>query len=139
MILADTNVLIDILQDDPVWCGWSADRLFEARVAGDVAVNAIVVAELSRDYTDLESLQAVLSGLDLRVETIETAAAFMAGKRFADARAMRPQRTSVRPLPDFFIGAHALALDARLLTRDPTIYRRYFPELSLITPETDND
>lgn len=45
---------------------------------------------------------------------------------------------STHVLPDFLIAVHAIVLDQLLLTRDPALYRRYFPELSLITPETDN-
>jgi len=47
-------------------------------------------------------------------------------------------RANAHVLPDFLVAAHAIVLDQPLLTRDPALYRRYFPELSLITPETDN-
>jgi predicted nucleic acid-binding protein len=37
-------------------------------------------------------------------------------------------------LSDFLIGAHAEELNLPLLTRDPKMYRTYFPTLELITP-----
>lgn len=40
-------------------------------------------------------------------------------------------------LADFLIGGQASSMGAELMTRDPRMYRSYFPELPLITPETD--
>jgi hypothetical protein len=66
-------------------------------------------------------------------EQIPWPAAFLAGKAFVDYRRRGGQRRS--PLPDFFIGAHAAVAGLRLLTRDPTRYRAYFPTVELIAPE----
>jgi len=39
------------------------------------------------------------------------------------------------PLPDHFIGAHAMVLGCRALTRDVCRFKMYFPLLKLIAPE----
>ena len=59
-------------------------------------------------------------------------ALFRAGKAFGEYRRRGGTRTGV--LPDFFIGAHAEAAGLRLLTRDGSRYRSYFPEVALIAP-----
>jgi hypothetical protein len=59
-------------------------------------------------------------------------AAFLAGKCFLAYRRAGGTRRS--PLPDFFIGAHALVQGMSLLTRDAARYRSYFPKLTLIAP-----
>lgn len=136
MIFVDTNVVLDIVQNDARWSDWSADRLQEALMDQPVVVNAVVVAELSRDFVDVAALTGRLTTMELAVEPLDERAAFLAGKRFVSARRDKAVGERPRPLPDFFIGAHALTLPATLLTRDAIIYRRYFPELALITPET---
>jgi hypothetical protein len=74
--------------------------------------------------------------LSLTIQPLDVVSAFVAGKRFQAFRLVRTASENARVLPDFLIGAHALTLDVPLLTRDPRLYRRYFPDLSLITPET---
>lgn len=136
MIFVDTNVVLDIVQNDPRWGDWSAHQLQEALTDHPVVVNAVVVAELGRDFVNAAALTGRLATLDLVIEPLDEHAAFLAGKRFVAARRSRAAGERSRPLPDFFIGAHALSLDATLLTRDAAIYRRHFADLPLITPET---
>jgi len=139
VIFVDTNVIVDVLQDDERWAAWSIDRLCEGRADGDLIVNAVVVAELSRDFPHVAALRTALARFSILFEHLDDIAAFLAGQRFAEALRNRPTGGQKRPLPDFFIGAHAMTLGIPLLTRDPRLYRRFFPELTLITPETDHD
>jgi len=45
--MVDTNVLLDLVTDDPDWAEWSLARLEEAALAGPVLINDIVYAETS--------------------------------------------------------------------------------------------
>jgi predicted nucleic acid-binding protein len=133
----DSNVIIDVLGRDSDWFDWSAAALTEA-ASNDAQISSIVVAELSRDYDSIASLRLELQSLDVSIVPLDDASAFEAGKRFQEFRRLRYASENARVLPDFLIGAHALMLQVPLLTRDPPLYRRYFPELTLITPESDN-
>jgi predicted nucleic acid-binding protein len=132
----DTNIVIDVLRRDATWFAWSSSQLAGCIERGDVVVSAIAVAELSWGFDAFDDLVTKLDGLSLTIQTLSAAAAFEGGKRFHQYRRTRRDVDHPRVLPDFLIGAQALSQDAVLLTRDPKLYRRYFPDLSLITPET---
>lgn len=132
MLLVDTNVLLDVVTNDPTWSQWSQAQL-DAAVAMDTAVvNAVIYAELSLAFDRIEDLEAQLSRTGLRVESIPREALFLAAKVFLQYRRQGGSRSGV--LPDFFIGAHAAVLDIALLTRDISRYRKYFPGVRLISP-----
>jgi predicted nucleic acid-binding protein len=132
--LVDSNVLLDILTEDPVWAGWSTNALANAAEAGPLYINPIVYSEVSVGFTTVEALEEALPATDYRREPIPWAAAFLAGKVFVDYR--RNEGTRATTLPDFFIGAHAAVAELDLLTRDVGRYRTYFPTVSLLAPET---
>lgn len=132
--LVDSNVLLDILTEDPEWGDWSTDALASAAEAGPVYINAIVYSEVSIRFSTVEALEAALPPRDYRREAIPWPAAFLAGKVFLDYR--RNRGTKATTLPDFFIGAHAAIAGLDLLTRDVGRYRAYFPTVTLIAPET---
>lgn len=132
--LVDSNVLLDILTEDPVWEAWSAGALADAAEAGPLYINPIVYSEVSIRFTTIEALEEALPSQDYRREPIPWAAAFLAGKVFMDYR--RNKGTKSSTLPDFYIGAHAAVAGLDLLTRDVGRYRTYFPSVELITPAT---
>lgn len=134
MTLVDTNVLLDLVTDDPKWADWSIAQLEAASLGGPLFVNDVVYAELSVRYERIEDLEALLDEAGLEMAPMPRAALFLAGKVFARYRQSGRSRTGV--LPDFFIGAQAAVDRLPLLTRDGARYRTYFPTLTLITPGT---
>lgn len=132
MILVDTNVLLDLVTDDPDWLEWSLARLEEAALAGPVLINDVVYAEISIRYERIEHLDTMLADAMIEIAPTPRPALFLAGKAFQHYRAAGGVRTGV--LPDFFIGAHAAVEGWPLLTRDARRYRTYFPKLTLIAP-----
>ncbi len=134
--LVDSNVLIDVLADDPQWADWSLEQL--ERLGGEAAlvINPLILAELSPRFERAAELEAALSGLPLRREPLPWDAAFLAGQAFRAYRTSPgPAGGRARsPLPDFYIGAHALVNGLRLLTRDAKRYRSYYPKLDIISP-----
>jgi len=130
-VLVDSNVLLDLLTEDPTWATWSETRLAKAFDAGQVVINPIVYAEISVAFERIETLEDALPP-ELGREDLPWEAAFLAGKCFIDYRRRGGTRRS--PLPDFYIGAHAAVTGRTLLTRDTKRYRTLLPTLRLISP-----
>ena len=133
MLLVDTNVLIDVLEDDPRWADWSVNQLRTQAQIHPLVINPIIYAELSLAFNTFEALDAVLDKLGFALREVPRPALFLAGKAFARYRKAGGSKTGV--LPDFLIGAHAAVERWTLLTRDAQRYRAYFPSVELSTPE----
>ncbi len=131
-VLVDSNVILDIATEDPVWFSWSSDALTRWAERDLLVINPVVYAEVSVAFDRIEELESVLPRTHFRRDPIPWEAAFLAGKCFLKYRRRGGEKRS--PLPDFFIGAHAATEKMRLLTRDSGRYGTYFPRLELITP-----
>jgi predicted nucleic acid-binding protein len=131
-VLVDSNVLLDIATQDPVWFEWSARQLEAAANEARLVINPLVYAEVSVGFRRVEDLEQALPSTLFQREGLPYEAAFLAGKAFLRYRRRGGNRTA--PLPDFFIGAHAAISGFRLLTRDRARYATYFPSVELITP-----
>jgi predicted nucleic acid-binding protein len=129
--LVDSNVLLDLFTNDPVWASWSESRLAEAFDAGNVVINPIIYAEISVAFERIETLDRALPDAVGR-EPLPWEAAFLAGKCFLAYRRRGGAKRS--PLPDFYIGAHAAVTGRALLTRDARRYSTALPGLRLISP-----
>ncbi len=132
MMLVDTNVLVDVLEDDPAWVRWSLRQLQVQSKVHQLVINPIIYAELSLTFSRAEDLDSVLDQMELPVLEVPRPALFLAGKAYAQYRSHKGTKNNV--LPDFFIGAHAAVSQMPILTRDPRRYRTYFNGLTLISP-----
>jgi predicted nucleic acid-binding protein len=132
LLLVDTNVLLDVLTDDPHWADWSQRQLDDWNLREALTINAVIYAELSVAFDRIEALEAVLADGGFAVAEIPREALFLAGKVFLDYRRRQGARAGV--LPDFFVGAHAAVAGVSILTRDVARYRTYFPTVTLIAP-----
>ena len=131
-LLVDSNVLLDIFSDDPVWFTWSEQMLSRYAQTHDLVINAVIYTELSISFERIEELEASLRAASIGVAPLPREALFLASKVFLSYRRRGGAKAST--LPDFFIGAQAAVQQLPLLTRDVKRYKTYYPTVELISP-----
>ncbi|MEI6548466.1 MAG: type II toxin-antitoxin system VapC family toxin, partial [Burkholderiales bacterium] len=132
MLLVDTNVLVDVLQNDPQWADWSISQMRAQASLHALVINPIIYAEVSLSFSTLEALDDVVGKLALELREIPRPALFLAAKAYSQYR--RRGGSKLQVLPDFFIGAHAAVEGWPLLTRDDSRFTTYFPTLEVLAP-----
>jgi predicted nucleic acid-binding protein len=132
MILVDTNIVIDVSSNDPIWADWSQQQLDSAAQREPLVINDIIYAELSVGHRRFQDVDALIARMGITMSAVPRRGLFLAGKAFQRYRHLGGTRTGV--LADFVIGAHAVVTDTSLITRDPRRYLAYFPGIELITP-----
>ena len=137
MLLVDTNVLVDVLENDPQWADWSIAQLRAQSKIHKLAINPIIYAELSLTFSSAEALDQTLDDLGLTLLEIPRPALFLAGKAFVKYRRQGGTKNNV--LGDFFIGAHAAVSSYPLLTRDTRRYATYYPTVVLVVRSIKTD
>jgi predicted nucleic acid-binding protein len=132
-VLVDSNIILDILLDDPNWADWSETALADASQSSKLYINPIVYTEVSIAFKKIEELESALHNGEFQLLEIPKEALFLAGKAYLRYR--RGKGTKRLPLPDFYIGAQAAVLGMDLITRDEGRYRTYFPTVRILCPE----
>lgn len=133
-MLVDTNVLIDVLEDDPEWANWSIAQLQAQSMVHKLVINPIIYSELSLTFSSIEELDAALEAMELPMLEMPKPALFLASKAFLQYRQKGGTKNNV--LGDFFIGAHAAVSRIPVLTRDIKRYATYFPTVQLVSPNS---
>lgn len=132
--IPDSNVILDIVQPRQAWTDWSIRQLKACYDEGDIVTNTIVYAEVSGQFSYHEEVTRVFKKLGIEFVDFPWDAAFLAGR--AQLAYRRSGGLRDRVLADFLIGAHAASQGYRVLTRDKSRYRSYFPNIEIIAPDT---
>ena len=101
MILVDSGVLIDLIQNDVKWADWSEAQLRRLRTKEKLAINAVIFAELAVNYNAVDELAGFLDAASISILSIPLDAAFLAGHAFLRYRRKRGVKTGV--LLDFLL------------------------------------
>ena len=131
--LIDSDVLIDVIHEDPKWLDWSAAAIGDCLNRGKLAINPLIYAEVSVYFDSDRDVDAALPARLYERLELPFAAARAAAMAFHKYRKSGGTRSSL--LPDLYIGAHAQWMDCTLVSRDSARYKTYFPKLKLISPK----
>ena len=132
MILVDSCILIDVLEDDQEWADWSQQQLEGWSVRGPLLINPVIYAELAAYAFSKEALDAEVAQAGLHLREFSSEALFLAGRAHAAYRRRGGLRAGV--LSDFLTGAQAAVLEIPILTRDTARFRSYFATVKLVCP-----
>lgn len=130
--LVDTNVWVDCIDGSSPWHDWAVEQLQVCSERSPLHVNNVIFSELLVPGPDVRALDAMLDIYDTLRTPLPWAAAAVAAAAYAMYR--RCGGAKHKPLPDFFIGAHAAVSNLSVLTRDPNPYKSHFARLEVISP-----
>jgi len=133
----DSNVILDILYNDPRYVQLSIDALTKASATGDLIACDVVWAEASSHFADKTKFCRAMSDFGIAFSPMSAAAAIKAGElwstsRREDKRRGKTVRTAITP--DFMVGAHAFEHADVLISRDRGFLRKWFKALKIIDP-----
>lgn len=128
--LVDTNVLIDIINDDPQFAESSTQVLERCTQTGILVINPVIYGGVGPICDSLEELDSLLPRDLFRRDDLIWEATFLAGQAFRRYRQNKEQKKRVQA--DFLIGAHASVAGFGLISRDSG-YAKYF-KLELLNP-----
>lgn len=132
----DSSLLLAIFNAEDGASDW-VDKLIQARKEGLLLICDVVLAEIAPAFEDQRHLESVLETLGVLFDPIEPEAAWKAGQTFKAYRAGGGPRAHL--IPDFLIASHAQVQADRLMAIDRGYFRKYFPELKLVSDQSESE
>jgi len=130
--LVDTNVWIDCIDEASPWNEWAVEQLQTCSERSPLHVNLIIYTELLVPGPKVDALDALLDVYGTVRSPLPWACASLTAAAFAQYRRRGGSRR--KPIPDFYIGAHAAVSNLSVLTRDPAAYKSHFSRLVVVAP-----
>jgi predicted nucleic acid-binding protein len=138
MILLDTSILIYASDPKSPHSAWARETIANAVASDGAAINAVTLAEICVGDQDPETAADRIRRWGIDILDVPSAASKLcaeAYRRYRERRAAQGGRTApIAPLPDFFIGAHALVMGWELATADRGRFPANFASIQLLTP-----
>ena len=131
-IFVDSCVLLDIFNEDENFCDWSIQTLGQLCRTHNLVINPIIFTEIAFNFDSVDSLKKVIDSLNIEIINISLPAAFTVSRVLKKYKKNKGELK--RPMPDFYIGAHAEDIKAGIVTRDPSKFKTYYPQVKLFTP-----
>lgn len=99
-ILVDSNVILDVFENDPNWADWSESVLHCYGMTHTLYINPVIYSEISVGFERIEELEEAIAGCGFQIIQIPRQALFRAGKAFlstedGEATNYLPCRTSI--------------------------------------------
>ena len=123
MVLVDTNVLVDVLQDDPQWADGSIGQMRAQASIHPLAINAVIHAELSLSFSTLEALDGVVATL-----TLERVVSIRSGRRHRSGSTALRGACTGRP-HGFSTACAVMQPQANHVTAKPALIRPTFGDI----------
>lgn len=130
--LVDTNIWIDCIDTHSPWHDWAVEQLQACSERSPLHINIVIYTELLIPGPNISALDTLFDVY----ETLRTPLPWESASLVAAAYGVyrRQGGSKQKPLPDFFIGAHAAVANLSVLTRDPKPYNSYFARLAVVAP-----
>ncbi len=114
--LVDTNILIYLSDSESEFHRRAIEAFDKCKMEGPIVLTDMAYAEFTIGMEDKDSADAVIGAFDLDRRTMSDQALFEAGRIFLNYR--NNGGVQKKPLPDHFIAAHAVVINASVLTHN---------------------
>ena len=131
-VLVDTNVILDVIEEDKNWISWSKKQL--STYIYRMVINPMIFTEHCYHANSPKEVEQLVVLLGINYQDFNLESLYLTSQAYKTYRLRGGQIST--PMPDFFISAHAMSLKVPVLTRDTSRYKTYFPTVQLISPET---